>query len=119
MSSIYLPRHVRETVERVLEATATIYGMEVRDLRSKSNRICIVRPRQVAMAALRSLGMSYPMIGKALGGKHHTTALYGVERVDRERRRNAELQAAFCLIMEAGRPAVPASTTENWGKSDV
>lgn len=116
MTSLYLPRHVRETVDRVLEATAAIYGVEVRDLRSKSQRPCNVRPRQVAMAVLRTLGMSFPVIGKALGGKHHSTALHAVQRVDRERLRNEELHTAFCLILEAGRARVPAASIENWGK---
>lgn len=44
----------------------------------------LVRARQALYFALRvGLGWSFPMIGKAVGGRDHTTVMYGVKRVAR------------------------------------
>jgi chromosomal replication initiator protein len=37
------------------------------------------------------LGMSFPEIGRAFGGKHHTTAMHSVNKIDSLRREDTQL----------------------------
>lgn len=87
----------------VVETAARVCGVSVAELRSRSRMRHVCAARQVAMYALRELtGLSYPAIGRAVGGKDHTTAMHGVERVrlavaagDGIGRRAAEVVAAL------------------------
>lgn len=88
----------------VVETAARVCGVSVDELRSRSRMRHVCAARQVAMYALRELtGLSYPAIGRAVGGKDHTTAMHGVERVrsavaqggDGIGRRAAEVVAAL------------------------
>ncbi|MCF8034983.1 MAG: chromosomal replication initiator protein DnaA [Desulfarculaceae bacterium] len=70
------------SVEDVFKAVAAHYGLKVSDLKSARKSRDISRPRQVAMYLARRLtNLSFPEIGKALGGKDHSTVVKGVQRV--------------------------------------
>ncbi len=70
------------TIEAVQKAVAERYGIKPSQLREKSNRKEIVVPRQVAMFLVKELTQaSLPDIGRAFGGKHHTTVLHSVEKI--------------------------------------
>ena len=72
----------RVTIESVQKAVAERYGVKVMQLKEKSNRKEIVLPRQVAMYLVKELTTaSLPDIGKAFGGKHHTTVLHSIEKI--------------------------------------
>lgn len=72
----------RVTIEDVQRVACEYYGVS-RDLllgRGRSQNIALCR--QVAMYLVRELlGLSYPQIGQAFGGRDHTTALYAVEKL--------------------------------------
>jgi len=58
------------------------FGVERTAFEGKSRSRTIARPRQVAMYLLREeTGASLPQIGALLGGRDHTTVLYGCERI--------------------------------------
>ena len=76
------PRRSRLTENQILEAVAAHFGVEVAAFEGKSRSQAIARPRQVAMYLLREeTGASLPQIGALLGGRDHTTVLYGCERI--------------------------------------
>jgi chromosomal replication initiator protein len=70
------------TPERVIPLVASFYRVGEDDLRGKSRRKEIVMPRQVVMYILRSeTEMSLTDIGQALGGRDHTTVMYGCDTI--------------------------------------
>jgi chromosomal replication initiator protein len=56
--------------------------LSVEQLVSKNNSRQFAFPRQVAMYLCKKLTKhSYPEIGRAFGGKHHTTVIHSVEKI--------------------------------------
>lgn len=77
----------RVSVEAIQSAVAAEFNLKPHQLREKSNAKAISYPRQIAMYLCKEiLGNSFPDIGKAFGGKHHTTVLYAVQKIERQRR---------------------------------
>lgn len=77
-----LPNHPEISAEEILRTVAGFYGITKDDLRSSSRSRHIAQPRQIAMYLLRQeTDASLPQIGAELGGRDHTTVLYGYERV--------------------------------------
>ena len=61
------------------------YNLEEANIYEKTRRKEIVRSRQVAMYILREdFNVSYPLIGRKLGGKDHTTVIHSCLKVKRE-----------------------------------
>jgi chromosomal replication initiator protein len=77
-----MPRRSKLTEMQILDTVANHFGVEVAAFEGSSRRRAIARPRQVAMYLLREeTGASLPQIGALLGGRDHTTVLYGCERI--------------------------------------
>jgi len=77
-----LPRRSKLTPEQIVEAVALHFSVEVNALQGRSRSRAIARPRQIAMYLIRKeTGASLPQIGTVLGGRDHTTILYGCERI--------------------------------------
>ena len=71
------------TMERIARTVSSHYKLTVEELKSKNNSRQIAVPRQVAMYLCKRLTKhSFPEIGKAYGGKHHTTVMHSVEKID-------------------------------------
>jgi len=67
---------------RILALTAEAFGVTISDLESPSRRQPLARARQVAMYLCRDLtDLSLPKIGGVFGGRDHTTALHGINKV--------------------------------------
>jgi hypothetical protein len=72
-----VPRRGAFLFPQLLKITARAFDISVRDLRSKSRRSQHVLPRQIAMViALQVFGSSLPKVGRAFGGRDHTTVLH-------------------------------------------
>jgi chromosomal replication initiator protein len=92
------------SVEEVLKAVAAHYGLKVSELKSSRKSRYISRPRQVAMYLARRLtGLSFPEIGKALGGKDHSTVVKGVQRVEKMMAQDPELTDTVRAVENAVR----------------
>ncbi|CAN5570328.1 chromosomal replication initiator protein DnaA [soil metagenome] len=71
------------TIEHIARTVASHYKMSFEDIKSKSNSRAIAVPRQVAMYLCKRLtANSYPEIGRAFGGKHHTTVMHSVSKME-------------------------------------
>lgn len=71
------------TIERIAKTVASHYKMTVEEIKSKNNSRQIAVPRQVAMYLCKRLTKhSFPEIGREFGGKHHTTVMHSVEKID-------------------------------------
>jgi len=61
----------------ILHVVAKYYDLTLAQLRGPSRHHAIARPRMVAQYLCRALtDASFPDIGRALGGRHHTTVIY-------------------------------------------
>ncbi len=71
------------TIENIQEFIAEKFSLKKEDLISKNNSPKIALPRQIAMYLIKNL-TRYPLseIGQAFGGKHHTTVLHSVEKIE-------------------------------------
>lgn len=86
------------TIEAIIKAVAEHFSLQPSQLKQKSNAQQIAYPRQIAMYLVKDLtSASLPEIGRAFGGKHHTTVLHSVQKIDRLRQQdpvlNSEIQS--------------------------
>ena len=71
------------TMERIVKMVANHYNLSIEEIKSKNNSRRIAVPRQVAMYLCKRLTKSsYPEIGKEFGGKHHTTVMHSVAKIE-------------------------------------
>ena len=71
------------TIQQIQKLVASTYKLTGEELVSKNNARNISHPRQVAMYLCKHLTKhSYPEIGRAFGGKHHTTVMHSVEKIE-------------------------------------
>ncbi len=69
-------------IEQIQKVVAANYKLSVDQLVSKSNSREVAFPRQIAMYLCKKLTKhSYPEIGRAFGGKHHTTVIHSCEKI--------------------------------------
>jgi DnaA-like protein len=72
------------------------------DLKVRSNRLIITFPRQLAMYIARQLTTaSLPEIGRQFGGKHHTTVLHSINKIEQMRRSDRELNHTITRLVDA------------------
>jgi chromosomal replication initiator protein len=72
-------RSAKPSVEDVLAATASIFGVTAGQLIARDRRPDVARARKVAIYLARELtGKSLPEIGRRLGGRDHSTILAAV-----------------------------------------
>lgn len=73
------------TIERIQEFIAKKYNIKVSDLKSKTNRPQIAKPRQISMYICKKL-TKFPLteIGNKFGGKHHSTVLHSIKKIENE-----------------------------------
>ena len=71
------------TMQQIQKLVASTYKLTRDELISKNNARHISHPRQIAMYLCKHLTKhSYPEIGRAFGGKHHTTVIHSVEKIE-------------------------------------
>ena len=71
------------TIEQIQQTVAAHYRLRVDELTSKNNSRQIAVPRQIAMYLCKRLTKhSFPEIGREFGGKHHTTVIHSVEKIE-------------------------------------
>jgi len=92
----------RVTMESVLKAVADYFAVHPSQLKQKSNARNIAYPRQIAMFLIRDMtGSSLPEIGRMFGGKHHTTVLHSVQKIERLRQTDAELNRLIHKVIDS------------------
>ncbi|MBM3293122.1 MAG: chromosomal replication initiator protein DnaA [Candidatus Aminicenantes bacterium] len=79
------------TVEKIQKIVGHKYKIKPAQLKLKNNSPKIAFPRQIAMYLAKELTeTSLPEIGKKFGGKHHTTVIHSIRKIEQLRRDNAE-----------------------------
>jgi chromosomal replication initiator protein len=82
----------RITIESIIKAVAEKFSLQPAQLKQKTNERKIAYPRQIAMYLAKELtSASLPEIGRAFSGKHHTTVLHSIQKIDKLRQREPDL----------------------------
>lgn len=72
-------------VNEILKAVCIYYSVKAQDLKGKRRNRELVIPRQVAMYLMKEItDMPFMTIGEFLGGRDHTTVMYGVDKIQGE-----------------------------------
>jgi chromosomal replication initiator protein len=89
------------TIEAIQKAVAEQFGLRLVEIKAKNNSRAIVYPRQIAMYLAKHLTeASLPEIGRQFGGKHHTTVLHSVEKIDESRKNDKDLNRLINKLTE-------------------
>lgn len=71
------------SVENIQKTVADFYKIKIADIHSKKRSRNYSRPRQIAMSLTRELtNLSFPEIGEAFGGRHHTTIMHACDEIE-------------------------------------
>jgi chromosomal replication initiator protein len=95
-----LPRRMEVKSDEVVRRVADVFGVTIDRMLGRDRSREVALPRQIAMFLMREeANISLPQIGEALGGRDHTTVMYGcdkiadlLERDDRLRRQVVEIR---------------------------
>ena len=97
--------HVQDrkvTIDSIQKAVAERFNVKQAQLKEKSNTRKIVYPRQVAMYLVKELtSASLPEIGRAFGGKHHTTVIHSINKIDQARGSDPDLNRMLHSLMDS------------------
>jgi chromosomal replication initiator protein len=92
----------RITIESIVKAVAEKFSLQPSQLKQKTNEQKIAYPRQIAMYLAKELTpASLPEIGKAFNGKHHTTVLHSVQKIDRLRQLSPDLNSLIHSLIDS------------------
>ena len=71
------------TIEVVQKFIANHYQLRITDLKSQNSSKSVALPRQIAMYLSKALtNNSLPQIGRSFGGKHHSTVIYSIRKIE-------------------------------------
>jgi chromosomal replication initiator protein len=90
------------SVESIIKAVAERFNLQPAQLKMKSNTKQIAYPRQIAMYLVKELTQaSLPEIGRYFGGKHHTTVLHSVQKIEDLRQRDQALNSLIHSLTDS------------------
>jgi len=92
------------TIETIQKFVSEYYKLKLVDLKSRNNSKSIAMPRQIAMYLCKSLtNASLPEIGRSCGGKHHSTVIHSIRKVEELRKTDAEFNTLIGGFLEGFR----------------
>ena len=92
------------TIEMIQKFVADHYNVKLAELKAKNNAKVVAVPRQIAMYLSKTLtGASLPEIGKGFGGKHHSTVIHSVRKIDGLRKKDPEFDRLINSFVQAFR----------------
>src|SRR5215468_1438779 len=90
------------TIEIIQKAVADYYSLKLADLKSRNNSKSVATPRQVAMYLCKMLtSASLPEIGRSFGGKHHSTVIHSIRKVEEFRKKDGDFNTLISSFLEA------------------
>jgi len=89
------------TIDAIQKSVAEQFGLRVTEIKAKNNSRAIVYPRQIAMYLAKHLTeASLPEIGRQFGGKHHTTVMHSVDKIEQVRKGDKDLNRMLNKLTE-------------------
>ena len=92
------------TIEIIQKFVADYYQLKLVELKSRNNSKSVAIPRQVAMYLCKNLThASLPEIGRSFGGKHHSTVIHSIRKVEEMRKRDNTFNSLINNFLESFR----------------
>jgi chromosomal replication initiator protein len=90
------------TIDTIQKFVSDYYQLKVAELKSKNNSKSIALPRQIAMYLCKTLThASLPEIGRSFGGKHHSTVIHSIKKVEELRRTDGDFNSLIANFLES------------------
>jgi chromosomal replication initiator protein len=90
------------TIETVQRFVSDYYKIKIVDLKSRNNSTSVTLPRQIAMYLIKALtNHSLPQIGKSFGGKHHSTVIHSIKKIEERCKRDSEFRRLINGFLQA------------------
>ena len=90
------------TIEMVQKFVANYYQLKIAVLKSRNSSKAVALPRQIAMYMCKSLTTaSLPQIGKSFGGKHHSTVIHSIRKIQAQRKSDREFNTLINSFLES------------------
>jgi chromosomal replication initiator protein len=90
------------SIEQIQRRVGEQFGLRVQDLKMRSNAKAIAYPRQIAMFLVKQLtAASLPEIGRQFGGKHHTTVMHSINKIEALRRQDKDLHRMISKMIDS------------------
>jgi chromosomal replication initiator protein len=92
------------TIEQIQKFVADYYQLKLAELKSRNNSKSVAMPRQVAMYLCKNLThASLPEIGRSFGGKHHSTVIHSIKKVEDLRKKDGDFNSLINNLLESFR----------------
>ncbi len=92
------------TIDIIQKYVSDFYQLKIVDLKSRNNSKSIALPRQIAMYLCKALtSASLPEIGKSFGGKHHSTVIHSIRKIEHLRQRDGDFNTLISNFVESFR----------------
>jgi chromosomal replication initiator protein len=92
------------TIETIQKFVADYYNLKLVELKSRNNSKSVAMPRQIAMYLCKSLThASLPEIGRSFGGKHHSTVIHSIRKVEDLRKTDPNFNTLIGNFLEGFR----------------
>jgi chromosomal replication initiator protein len=92
------------TIETIQKFVSDYYQLKVGELKSRNNSKSVAMPRQIAMYLCKSLThASLPEIGRSFGGKHHSTVIHSIKKIEEMRKRDGDFHNLINSFLESFR----------------
>jgi len=102
LRNIIATQEKKVTIELIQRRVGEQFGLREQDLKMRSNSKAIAYPRQIAMYIVKQLtSASLPEIGRQFGGKHHTTVLHSINKIESQRRIDKELNRTVNKLLDS------------------
>jgi chromosomal replication initiator protein len=102
LKNIIETQEKKVTIEQIQKAVGEVFGLRAQDLKVRSNSKVISYPRQVAMFLVKQLtSASLPEIGRHFGGKHHTTVLHSINKIEMLRQTDKDLNKTINRLLDS------------------
>ena len=102
LRDLFNPGEKPISIEMIQKTISDYYGLRVQQIKSKNNSRAITLPRQICMYICKHLtGASLPQIGREFGGKHHTTVLHSVSKIEKLRQNDKEINKLIQTLMDS------------------
>ena len=102
LKNVIYQQERKVTIDAIQKAVADRFGMKQAQLKEKSNAKNVVYPRQVAMFLVKELtSASLPEIGRAFGGKHHTTVMHSIHKIESLRQSDPDLNRMIHSLIDS------------------
>jgi chromosomal replication initiator protein len=90
------------TIETIQKFVSDYYQLKVTELKSKNNSKSIALPRQIAMYLCKALThASLPEIGRSFAGKHHSTVIHSIKKVEEMRKTDLDFNSLMTSFLQA------------------